>query len=257
LAGEQQERQASAALSIPLFTSSRVLFPSSNMPLHSIQHLSPTAVLGLWHLTETPDALWAALTHAAAYQSLLPATADARRQAQWLAGRQLAHALFGEMPTPLPPETRVQNDATGRPWLLGAPAGTVVSLSHSGEWVAAVLAQGGRAGVDVELVRDKAQRLAKKFLADNEWAHARAATAQADADTHYTLLWSAKEALYKLAAQRGIIFREQLLLHEFSPQTSGEIPATLVLNEDQTRHRICYTQPAPGYVLTYCHEPAG
>ena len=227
------------------------------MPLHSVQALSPTAVLGLWHLTETPADLWAGLPNAAAYQPLLPATADTKRQAQWLAGRRLAHALFGEFTTPLPPETVVQNDATGRPWLLGAPAGTVVSLSHSGEWAAAVLAQGGRAGVDIEFIRDKAQRLAGKFLAENEWAHARAAATDSEADTHYTLLWSAKEALYKLAAQRGIIFRQQLLLHDFSPATSGEIPATLVLGGTETRHRICYTQPAPGYVLTHCHEPAG
>ncbi|MDB5268266.1 MAG: hypothetical protein JWP58_1306 [Hymenobacter sp.] len=227
------------------------------MPLHSIQRLSPTAVLGLWYLTETPETLWAALPNSEAYRALLPATADARRQAQWLAGRRLAHALFGELPAPLPPETLVQNDATGRPWLLGAPADTVVSLSHSGEWAAAVLTQGGRAGVDVELIRDKAQRLAGKFLAENEWAHARAATADMAADPHYTLLWSAKESLYKLAAQRGIIFRQQLLLQEFTPEISGEIPATLVLGGAETRHRICYTQPAPGYVLTYCHEPAG
>ena len=227
------------------------------MPLHTIQRLSPTAVLGLWHLTETPETLWAALPNAVAYRPLLPARADARREAQWLAGRRLAHALFAELPTPLPPETTVQNDATGRPWLLGAPADTVVSLSHSGEWAAAVLSQGGRAGVDVEFIRDKAQRLAGKFLAENEWAHARAVAADTAADAHYSLLWSAKEALYKLAAQRGIIFRQQLRLHEFSPATSGEIPATLVLGGAETRHRICYTQPAPGYVLTYCHEPAG
>lgn len=230
------------------------------MPLHSIQRLSPTAVLGLWHLTETAADLWAGLPNAAAYQLLLPAPTDIRRQAQWLAGRRLAHALFGELPTPLPPETLVRNDATGRPWLLGAPAGTLVSLSHSGEWAAAVLAQGGRGGVDVEIIRDKAQRLAGKFLAENEWTQARAVTADAApaaADAHYSLLWSAKEALYKLAAQRGILFRQQLQLHEFSPATSGEIPATLVLGGAQTRHRICYTQPAPGYVLTYCHEPAG
>ena len=227
------------------------------MPLHSIQRLSPTAVLGLWHLTETPADLWAALPNAAAYQPLRPATADAKRQAQWLAGRRLAHALFDELPTPVPPETLVQNDATGRPWLAGAPADTVVSLSHSGKWAAAVLAQGGRAGVDVELIRDKAQRLAGKFLAESEWAHARAVVDTSPADPHYTLLWSAKEALYKLAARRGIIFRQQLRLHDFSPAASGEIPATLVLNGTETRHRICYTRPAPGYVLTYCHEPAG
>ena len=227
------------------------------MPLHSIQRLSPTAVLGLWHLIETPEDLWAALPNPEVYQPLLPATADTKRQAQWLAGRRLAHALFDEFPTLLPTETVVHNDATGRPWLAGAPADTVMSLSHSGEWVAAVLAQGGRAGVDIEFIRDKAQRLAEKFLTEDEWHHARTVPLMSEVDAHYTLLWSAKEALYKLAARRGIIFRQQLLLHEFSPQTSGEIPATLVLGGARTRNRICYTQPAPGYVLTYCYEPAG
>ncbi|MDQ2769280.1 MAG: 4'-phosphopantetheinyl transferase superfamily protein [Bacteroidota bacterium] len=246
------------------------------MPLHSLQRLSPTAVLGLWQLTETPEALWAGLPHQAGYAPLLPVTTDARRQAQWLAGRRLAHALFGELPAPLPAETMLCNEATGRPWLAGAPAATVVSLSHSGAWVAAMLASEGRVGVDIEQIRDKAQRLAGKFLNETEWDHARAVCETRDtaaaaaasapeeaagllhsADTHYTLLWSAKEALYKLAARRGIIFRQQLLLHEFSPQASGEIPATLIVDGARTRHRICYTQPAPGYVLTYCHEPAG
>jgi hypothetical protein len=75
------------------------------------------------------------------------------------------------------------------------------------------------------------------------------------ASTHYTRLWSAKETLYKLAAQRGIIFKKQLLLSSFVPGESGEIPATLVLDGIETRHCICYCQPSPGYVLTYCHEP--
>jgi 4'-phosphopantetheinyl transferase len=129
-----------------------------------------------------------------------------------------------------------------------------VSLSHSGTWAAAVLSRGGRVGVDIEIIRDKAQRLASKFLAADEWAAAREAAA--DNAAHYTLLWSAKETLYKLAAQRGIIFKTQLLLGAFAPKQSGEIPATLVLDGVETRHCICYSQPAPGYVLTYCHEPA-
>ena len=232
------------------------------MPLHSIQRLSPTAVLGLWHLTETPAELWAGLPWAEAYRALLPSTAPAPRQAQWLGGRALVHALLAERgaPTPAPaPTLLVQNDASGRPWLTGEVPGPVVSLSHSGVWVAAVLATGGRVGVDIELIRDKARRLAGKFLAPAEWAAAEAATHAAPegaASTHYTLLWSAKETLYKLAGQRGIIFKEQLLLSAFAPAPAGKIAATLQLPHSQTRHCICYHQPAPGYVLTYCHEPA-
>jgi 4'-phosphopantetheinyl transferase len=226
------------------------------MPLHSFQRLSPTAVLGLWRLTETPAELWPLLPQAEGYQPLLPATADAKRQTQWLGGRVLIHRLLADAGLDLSPSVRVLNDATGRPWLAGASPDLTVSLSHSGVWVAAVVAQGGRAGVDVEEIRDKAQRLASKFLAPHEWAAALAACQTvANASAHYTLLWSAKETLYKLAAQRGIIFKTQLLLDEFAPQDAGEIAATLVLNGFETRHCICYSQPAPGYVLTHCHEP--
>ncbi|WP_310395264.1 4'-phosphopantetheinyl transferase superfamily protein [Hymenobacter sp.] len=228
------------------------------MPLHSLARLSPTAVLGLWRLTETPAELWRGLPQAAAYRALAPATADATRQAQWVAGRVLVHELLAELlPGQLGQQLVVHNDATGRPWLAGAARGLLVSLSHSGAWVAAVLARGGRAGVDVEMIRDKAQRLAGKFLATPEWAEALAATQKSPetASAHYTLLWSAKETLYKLAARRGIVFREQLRLGSFAPQESGEIPATLMLNGALSRHCVCYFQPAPGYVLTYCYEP--
>ena len=229
------------------------------MPLHSFKRLSPNAILGLWHLTETLAELWPGLPQAEAYQARMPATADATRQAQWLAGRVLIHRLLKELFPQPTADLLVNNDATGRPWLAGDATGLAVSLSHSGIWVAAVLTQGGRVGVDVEIIRDKAQRLAGKFLAPDEWATAQAATLatpEAEAHTHYTLLWSAKETLYKLAAKRGIIFKKQLLLSAFAPQAAGEIPATLVLDDNKTRHFICYCQPAPGYVLTYCHEPA-
>lgn len=227
------------------------------MPLHSLQRLSPTAVLGLWHLTEPTADLWRWLPQAAAYRALLPATADAARQAQWLGGRALIHCLAAAFDELQAAALVVQNDPTGRPWLADAPPGVVVSLSHSGEWVAAMLAVQGRVGVDVEIIRDKAQRIASKFLAPLEAQAAEevARAAPALAHAHYSLLWSAKETLYKLAAQRGIIFKKQLLLHSFAPQASGRIPATLVLNAAETRHCICYYQPAPGYVLTYCYEP--
>lgn len=228
------------------------------MPLHALQRLSSTALLGLWQLTETPEELWTELPHHEAYRALLPAMADATRRAEWMAGRALAHVLLRQTGTADQAGVVVHNDGTGRPWLAGDHQNLTLSLSHSGMWVAAVLAQGARAGVDVEMIRDKAQRLAGKFLNAEEWAAAQTAAA-ADADlsaAHYSLLWSAKESLYKLAGQRGIIFKTQLLLSSFEPQESGEIPATLILGNTQTRHSICYTQPSPGYVLTYCHESA-
>lgn len=226
------------------------------MPLHSIQLLPSGAYLGLWQLREAPAALWRLLPDPAAYRPLVPQTADATRQAQWLAGRVLMHHLLepaaaaAELEASAP--VWLTNDAAGKPQLAGWPA-AAVSLSHSGQWVAALLAPTGTAGVDIELVRDKARRLAGRFLSGAELA----AAEQPGTDfTIFSLLWSAKETLYKLAGQRGLIFREDILTEPLSVAKAGEICATLRRTRGQTRHRVCYMRPEPDYVLTYCHEPA-
>ncbi|WP_223649562.1 4'-phosphopantetheinyl transferase family protein [Hymenobacter psoromatis] len=230
------------------------------MPLHSLTPLPGGATLGRWHLTETPAALWPLLADAAAYAPLLPARADGPRQAQWLAGRVLAQRLLAAAsPAPLP---LLRNDEAGRPWLAGVRPQPAVSLSHSGEWVAALLAPPGTAlGIDVEMVRDKAQRIARKFLNEKELAIAEKISLPPCPGLHadqelFSLLWSAKETLYKLAGQRGLIFRENLLL-DLPPQAwpmPGTLPARLRLGKAVSRHQICYLRPAAGYVLTYCYQ---
>jgi 4'-phosphopantetheinyl transferase len=233
------------------------------MPLHSLQSLPGGVTLGLWHLTETPASLWPQLADAPAYEPLLPARADGPRQAQWLAGRLLVQQL-GLATAPGQAPRQLLNEASGRPFLVGAAPAPAVSVSHSGAWVAALLAPPGTAvGIDVEMVRDKAQRIARKFLNTEELAAVEQLTTAASAFSHsptelYSLLWSAKETLYKLANQRGIIFRQNLLLDlPASPwPAQGTLPARLQLAGCNSRHQICYLQPAAGYVLTYCYQLA-
>jgi 4'-phosphopantetheinyl transferase len=227
------------------------------MPLHSLTPLPGGSLLGLWHLTETSPGLWRLLADAPAYAPLLPARADGPRQAQWLAGRVLVQHLLAATRQPL---ATLLNEDTGRPYLRGPGPQAAVSLSHSGEWVAALLAPAGTAvGIDIEQVRDKAMRIARKFLNEQEatgiqtitLADSPAATAPLEL---YSLLWSAKETLYKLAGQRGLIFRENLLLDlpAGAWPVPGILPARLQLNGIISRHQICYLRPAAGYVLTYC-----
>ena len=227
------------------------------MPLHTITPLPGGPRLGLWHLTETPADLWPLLADAPAYAPLLPARADGPRQAQWLAGRVLVQHLLAAAGAPL---ALLRNDEAGRPFLLGPGTPPSVSLSHSGEWAAALLAPAGTAvGIDIELVRDKAERIARKFLNEEESTALEGVTL-ADSpgplarQELYSLLWSAKETLYKLAGQRGVIFRDSLLLDLPSGRwpVPGTLPARLALQGTISRHQICYLRPAAGYVLTYC-----
>ncbi|RYY19852.1 MAG: 4'-phosphopantetheinyl transferase superfamily protein [Cytophagaceae bacterium] len=232
------------------------------MPLHSIRPLPGGVRLGLWHLTEMPLELWPQLAAPEAYRPLLPARADGPRQAQWLAGRVLVQRMLATV-APLAVLPLLQNDAAGRPFLTG-PAALVsaVSLSHSGAWVAALLAPPGTAvGVDVEAGRDQAFRIARKFLNTDELAVIKSFGAPGSGppteatSALFSLLWSAKETLFKLANRRGLIFRQNLLL-DLPPgpwPEAGELPARLALGDAISRHRICYFRPAAGYVLTYCY----
>ncbi|UOR05631.1 4'-phosphopantetheinyl transferase superfamily protein [Hymenobacter aerilatus] len=214
------------------------------MPLHSLASLPHGAYLGLWRLTETVDELLPLLPYPTVYQALYPAGRDPTRAAQWAAGRLLVHALLLKVTTT--PAT-LANDANGRPYLPTLPD-YAVSLSHSGEWVAGIVAPQGRVGIDVELIRGKAQKLASRFLSEAERADA------GDDATKYSLYWSAKETLYKLHSRRGLVFKEQLLLDPFWLREAGELTAHLLLKNSRSQHQLMYLRPAPGYVLTYCVE---
>ncbi|MDU0371018.1 4'-phosphopantetheinyl transferase superfamily protein [Hymenobacter endophyticus] len=211
------------------------------MPLHSLSPISHTAVLGLWHLTEPAEELWPLLPAQAHYLARFPQGRDELRARQWLAGRVLAHQLLRELSDA--PAT-LHNDENGRPYFPELPAGGV-SLSHSGEWVAAVLSAQEAVGIDIEMIRPKAKKLAHRVLAESELANA------GDDAVKYCLYWSAKETLYKLHSRRGLVFKEQLLLSPFELREAGVLTGHLLLENSRSQHQIQYSQPSPGYILTY------
>jgi len=214
------------------------------MPLHSVTSLSDSALLGLWHLTETAPTLLEQLPWQERYTAQQPSGRDATRALQWLAGRVLVHKLLPGLTTAVP---LLANDANGRPFFPMLPH-YAVSLSHSGEWLAALIASHGRVGIDIELVRIKAQQLASRFLSEAERADA------GDETTKFSVYWSAKETLYKLHSRRGLVFKEQILLNPFRLREAGVLTGHLLLENSRSQHQIHYTCPAAGYILTYCYE---
>ncbi|MCR5888877.1 4'-phosphopantetheinyl transferase superfamily protein [Hymenobacter sp. J193] len=213
------------------------------MPLSSVTPLAPHALLGLWNLTEPAPELASLLPYFEWYAARQPAGRDETRTRQWLAGRVLAHTLQQQLtPHPAGP---LSNDPNGRPFFAQQPA-LAVSLSHSGEWVAAVLSQGGRVGTDVELVRPKARQLAPRFLSSTELEDA------GDEALKYSLYWSAKETLYKLHSRRALVFKEQILLDPFRLREAGAMTGHLLLDNSRSQHQVQYRCLTSSYVLTYC-----
>lgn len=131
--------------------------------------------------------------------------ADHRRR-QYLAGHWLARRLAAERFGPEPTEWQWHTTATGAPFLhhpaLGNPV--AVSLSHSGEFIAAAVAS-RPIGLDVELPRrPRPLREMAAFAFSPEENAALAAVPEATFAEHFYALWSLKEAQGKRSG-RGLL----------------------------------------------------
>ena len=90
----------------------------------------------------------------------------------------------------------------------GAPNlsnGKAVSLSHSKELLAFISAN-RLAAIDLEPINSKAYSIRKKFLSQEEIFLAKD-------DKTATLMWCAKECLYKIHKRGNLIFNEDLKIH--------------------------------------------
>ncbi len=160
-----------------------------------------------------------------------------RRQAQTF-GRAVLRRLLGALTGQAPSAVELATAPGGKPHLLTqAPA---FNLSHSGDLLLLAVAAGGRLGVDVEQVRQRAhwERLVERFFAPQEAAALRdLPTAQQLAAFH--CVWTRKEALLK-AEGSGIM----LGLEHFAVTVAPDRPARL----------LSATGPAAGLAAFHLHD---
>jgi phosphopantetheinyl transferase len=100
------------------------------------------------------------------------------------------------------------------------PAGTTVSLSHSGELVGVALADGAhRIGVDVEQQRPSldAGRLAQRWLAPTEAAYVQGGSSPEARALRFMGIWTAKEAWVKTYRATSVV-----RLQAFAVDLEGE-----------------------------------
>jgi phosphopantetheinyl transferase len=128
----------------------------SYMPLIYQHQINQTSQLGVWHIAEGEPfflqkvPLQRSITHP-------------HKRLQHLAGRYLLTELVPDFPLDL-----IQVADTRKPFL--ANEAWHFSLSHCGDYAAAIVSPAQRVGVDVELVSEKVARVQGKFLTAEELA---------------------------------------------------------------------------------------
>lgn len=105
------------------------------------------------------------------------------------------------------PGQEIRYNAVGAPFLKNGIVDNFISLSHTIGIVGFAEAN-YKVGLDLEPIRPLAKKIQHKFINQHEKS-----ILDIEDDLEMTKAWSAKEALYKLANRKEIIFTDELLIN--------------------------------------------
>ena len=193
------------------------------MPIFFQHQINDTTRLGIWKIEESEEF----------FKGNVPQHRDVthpHKRLQHLAGRFLLQFLFPDFPYAL-----IRIADTRKPFLPNELFH--FSISHCGDYAAAIVSKDRRVGIDVEIPTPKIERIKAKFLKEEEF---KIFSIGVLSDTIHpdsyrdsmlnpqrstlnpqllTLLWSCKESVFKWYGNGNVDFREHIRLHELHEGT--------------------------------------
>jgi phosphopantetheinyl transferase len=164
------------------------------------QHtINKTSKTGLWHIEENEDF----------FLNRVPVPGQVshpHKRLQHLAGRYLLPILFDDFPL-----NEILIADTRKPYLPDEQYH--FSISHCGQYAAAIASSTHRVGIDIEIPTLKVLRIAHKFLNQRETELINQTGSTEELLQMTTLFWSCKEALFKWNSAAGVDFSDHLRIH--------------------------------------------
>ncbi|ADY54114.1 4'-phosphopantetheinyl transferase [Pseudopedobacter saltans DSM 12145] len=209
------------------------------MPLIHLEEVSPQTFIGLWKIEESAEYLEKKLQLKAHELSVLRSLQGEKRNLHWLATRVLLRKMLST-------EEYIdcQPDENGKPILLNLPH--KISLSHSYDYAAVMISLEKEVGIDIEIIKEKIDRVKHKFLSDTELAFIE----KKHNLEHLYACWCAKEALYKLNGKKETSFKDNIHLNPFIFQANGSIQASISKEGGNREFRVNYRKFG-NYMLGY------
>jgi 4'-phosphopantetheinyl transferase len=140
------------------------------------------------------------------------------RRIEWLAVRALLKELY---PTGAPTIGYLEN---GKPILLNHT--DKISISHSGNMVAIAIHSGLTPGIDIEKIHPRIFKIATRFLNEDEKKH----LATPPSIEQLTIIWAAKEVLFKIYEHGGISFKNDFRIAPFTLSIKGKLGGLIYKN---------------------------
>jgi phosphopantetheinyl transferase len=199
------------------------------VPLFYQQNINELTELAIWKIEESEEfflqkvPLQTNITHP-------------HKRLQHLAGRYLLQFLFRDFPY-----EEILIADTRKPYLPNEQYH--FSISHCANYAAAIVSKCHRVGIDIEKPSPKIQKILHRFLSEEErryffdanspLVNAQDLLLQINAPASMkqqlqTILWSAKEAIFKWWSYGNVDFRENIRLSNFTINNSGDFHAFFI-----------------------------
>lgn len=208
------------------------------MPLFKLLPYSKEkCTVAIWQITESEEELMAPLCDG----EVLLEEARRRfkapsRRLEWLSVRRLKHELGVTSPIAYLP--------SGRPYL--KDDAHHISISHTRGYAAVAISELNPIGLDIEQRTDKVCRVRDKFLSREEKTFPLLAKKNVEA---MLVVWTIKEAMFKLMDNTGIDFAEHFHVSPFELADEGCLQAHETLTEEQKSFQFTY-QIYPDFILS-------
>ena len=209
------------------------------MPLLKIESARERRLVATWKITENYHELVGQLTADLENLETISTYRNEQKKLEWLAGRLTIQRLAEHSQLTYQGMSKNEN---GKPYLNKSDA--EISLTHSYPYVAAILDPVEDVGIDLEQPTPKLLKIAHKFLNEEERRFTQ------NNLNKLCVCWCAKESLYKIYSRKGLIFKENLLIHPFELKATGTISARIITHDFEKSYNLRYKLERD-FVLTY------
>jgi phosphopantetheinyl transferase len=184
------------------------------MPLFQTIQFNETTKILVWQITESFEELLSKVVLKEKTQLRLNGMKSQMHQRAFLSVRMLIQEMGFT-------DHELHYDEFGKPHF---DCHNYISITHSHDF-AAIIISDETVGIDMELQREKILRIADKFVDTENSYLSRDIKTQNITDyiRELTVIWGAKEAIFKIRNEKGISFKDHIRIDAFS------------LNENQTQ----------------------
>jgi 4'-phosphopantetheinyl transferase len=173
------------------------------MPLYKTLTINEKKKVVIWKIEETIDDLLKGILLSENSETRLHSMKSEIHQKGFLSIRHLLKEFNIQ-------DVDLQYDEFGKPHLKD---GRFISITHSFQFTGVIVSEDKKVGIDIEKQRDKILKIAHKFTPIEEY---KTIANVAALISKLTIVWGAKESLYKIFGKKKLLFLHHIYIEDFN-----------------------------------------